>query len=281
MGNTNGTSNTASVPPRIKKVIIFGKTGSGKSSMANMIVKGTPNGPFRIGDGLRGVTDKCLTKTGRGYEVTDTVGLGEPLEGTVNDDRAKAILIKFLERVRGEYSHIIFVKEKGRLDNLDQALWESFTQIFKGAERAFMIVITKADKGKEWVNRQKASLQESYAAYEGKFVPVDFPSPPSSTDNVVDASLTEKRGESLENLENKLEKAFRRNKYEYFKPDYCCGTDDFQRTQKERIVDRMTNIARKFSIDFTTLVFKIIGVGTAAMDLVTAIINLEGDQVYL
>lgn len=43
----------------VQKVLLFGKTGEGKSTLANMLVSGSLENPlFNIGSGLEGVTSK-------------------------------------------------------------------------------------------------------------------------------------------------------------------------------------------------------------------------------
>jgi predicted GTPase len=79
------------------KVILFGKTGGGKSTVANSLVTGgIEDVEFTIGHGFSGCTRQVQTSEGRGWTVTDTVGLGEGEVGRVSNEDAEKIILKFL-----------------------------------------------------------------------------------------------------------------------------------------------------------------------------------------
>uniref|UniRef100_A0A7I4AYV9 G domain-containing protein n=1 Tax=Physcomitrium patens TaxID=3218 RepID=A0A7I4AYV9_PHYPA len=65
-----------------KKVILFGKTGSGKSTVSNALVtNGLEQVVFQSSAGFSGCTWAIQTGAGKGWEVIDTVGLGESSAG--------------------------------------------------------------------------------------------------------------------------------------------------------------------------------------------------------
>ncbi|CAK9267569.1 unnamed protein product [Sphagnum jensenii] len=61
------------------KILLFGRTGSGKSTIANMMIKGNLDSPllFETSSGVRGKTISFQKKENDKYMVVDTVGFGE------------------------------------------------------------------------------------------------------------------------------------------------------------------------------------------------------------
>lgn len=135
------------------KVVLFGKTGDGKSTVSNALVTGgIEDLKFTIGHGVKGCTSQMKTDEGRGWTVTDTVGLGEGEGGKVSTEAAEEMILEFLKNVKGEYSHVIYVKSSAnRFDVLDETIWKSFKRIFKGAEGAFTVLFTKGTE--EWLEK--------------------------------------------------------------------------------------------------------------------------------
>ncbi|CAM6091928.1 unnamed protein product [Calypogeia fissa] len=125
-------SSTSSKP---KKVLVFGRTGAGKSAVANLLVTGGMEPVlFESSNGVCGCTKKNKTETGRGYTVLDTVGLGEALRsGKGNSSQmssdemknvAKRNMVEYLKSLKGDdddngYSHVIYVQKARRLTAQD------------------------------------------------------------------------------------------------------------------------------------------------------------------
>ncbi|RGB26075.1 hypothetical protein C1646_747036 [Rhizophagus diaphanus] len=101
---------------------LFGRTGCGKSSIANMLVQGDiyrNNNKFTIGHGAEGETVRVRSYFTEKYQVFDMVGLGEPS------------------------SHQKAVKpRKGRITEEDVKMFKLFKETFKGGEKNFIIIIT-------------------------------------------------------------------------------------------------------------------------------------------
>ncbi|CAG8504740.1 685_t:CDS:2 [Acaulospora colombiana] len=67
-------------------VILFGATGCGKSTIANMLYKGKiyeNDNEFEINDGGKGCTPDVTFKFNEEFGIFDTVGLGEPKGATI------------------------------------------------------------------------------------------------------------------------------------------------------------------------------------------------------
>lgn len=231
----------------MKKVLLFGKTGEGKSTLANMLVRGGLHDPlFRMGDGICGVTDECQANTGRGYCVVDTVGLGEETESERKN--AEETIYRFLKDSRGQYSHILFVKSAGRFDELDKEIWMIFQKLFAGANQAFAVVVTKCDKPDKWLSENQETLREAYKECNNRFVCVNFP-PLETEEPELEVLLEKKRKTSLEELENSLSRFFAENKHSYYHPTYTEMSDEDLRTMASNLWNYVVKVAEKLARD--------------------------------
>jgi GTP-binding protein EngB required for normal cell division len=156
-----------------ERVILFGRTGSGKSTIAQMLIHGEllPESGFEIGSSARGVTSEIIKSEGRGWHVTDTPGFGEPKEGTVPTADAVKILKKFILDICGVYSHFVYVMKYNRLNVYDEKLWNFFRTIFRGAELNFSVVITNCKN-----ELSESDMKRVTNVFSGcsRFIPVDF-----------------------------------------------------------------------------------------------------------
>jgi GTP-binding protein EngB required for normal cell division len=199
-----------------KKVLLFGKTGEGKSTIGNMLVSGNLDAPkFPMGDGMAGVTSTATEERGRGYHVVDTVGLGEETESERKD--ATELIHQYLKKTKGAYSHIIFVKHAGRFDELDHEIWRTFLEVFKGAEPAFMVVLTSCSDPEKWYAANRGELHERYGSAR-RFAFVDFP--PVHQNSRMEVINVDTRNDSLERLEKAINFAFTENFCQNFEPSY-------------------------------------------------------------
>ena len=206
------------------KVVLFGKTGDGKSTVANALVTGgIEDLQFAIGHGVKGCTSEMLTLEGRGWTVTDTVGLGEGEGGQVSTQDAENLISEFLRKVKGQYSHVIYVKSSAnRFDVLDESIWKSFKRIFKGAEGAFTVLFTKGNE--DWLDTNYATLPDwvKSVGRENVFI-TDIP--PISDKEVREKRNKDVREKSVRKLETDLRGAFQRRGGQLSTPAICNMAD--------------------------------------------------------
>lgn len=191
-----------------ESVILFGRTGSGKSTIAQMLLSGRLDDTFgtdsfRISSGIRGATRKVVHGEGRGWYVVDTPGFGEPVGdlSTISSAVAQRKLKNYVRMVEGIYSHYLYVVKKDRIDQFEQKLWQFFLLLFgENIRYQFTVVITGAEP--TWVDENRAHLEACFAGCQS-MVAVDFPSTVTDDDEH-EADLEEIRAESLIALEDEL-----------------------------------------------------------------------------
>ncbi|CAM6096879.1 unnamed protein product [Calypogeia fissa] len=224
-------------------IVLFGKTGCGKSTVANALVTGGIEPPivFPSSDAPTGCTSEISKKSGRGWAVTDTIGLGEGKLGTKSNTEAKNELTVFLKKVKDAYSHIIFVQKADRVTELDEMIWLLFTSIFEGAEDAFVVLFTAADE--MWLKDNESKLPTDMARY-AKFA-VDIPPYVSDSDQQVrEKRNKEKRERSLQELEKNLVAHFALRGNKDSVPKIVGMTDEELEKKSSRLLDLVIDLIR-------------------------------------
>ncbi|KAF9111117.1 hypothetical protein BGX27_005376 [Mortierella sp. AM989] len=188
------------------KMVLVGKTGAGKSTIANILVQGDlfKVNRLNVSNQAKGVTTSVEVVDGRDWTVVDTVGLGE-LQGlgAKGTDEATRLLIRVLKEGQMGFHHIAFVIEKGRVTTDEyKRLFELFKSTFAGAENNFLLIVTKCYE-QQWITDNKAILNQTFG--DLPVVYCDFPSGGRRPEQD-----KEDRLKSLESFEKQLARLNRR-----------------------------------------------------------------------
>ncbi|RIA94279.1 hypothetical protein C1645_760448, partial [Glomus cerebriforme] len=131
-----------------KNVVLFGRAGFGKSSIANMLVQRDiyqDNNAFTINDGARGETVNIYGYVSEMYQVFDTVGLGEPSShDTTSHEEAVKKIRNYFSDCQVSLNYIFYVHKKGRITDEDIRMFKLFKKIFEWGKDNFIIIITHA-----------------------------------------------------------------------------------------------------------------------------------------
>jgi GTP-binding protein EngB required for normal cell division len=167
---------------RSEKVLLFGRTGSGKSTIAQMLTDGVLNDhpKFQAGSGAKGETRQVQRCEGRGWYVTDTPGFGEPEGDAVPTTEAGNRLKEFVTKISGTYSHFIYVLRKDRLTKYDASLWQFFkagpSKVPKPISRSLLPIATRAFPEPD-ENRVRKTLTGCERFFHVSFPPLDLKMP--------------------------------------------------------------------------------------------------------
>ncbi|RIB29520.1 hypothetical protein C2G38_2056475 [Gigaspora rosea] len=156
-------------------VILVGRTGDGKSSLANMMTQGDlfyDENKFPISNKAVGETSVIGYSIDKDFEVYDTVGLCESVEGSISHKKAIKIIRTYFSKVLKPVHYICYVK-KGttKFTEEDNTTFKEFKKIFSKAESNFVIIIT--DSNQKWVDENLDIIRKCFGNY--KTIAVDFP----------------------------------------------------------------------------------------------------------
>ncbi|RGB39004.1 hypothetical protein C1646_690933 [Rhizophagus diaphanus] len=199
-------------------IILFGRTGYGKSSIANMLVQGDiyKNNVFTISDNAKGETLNIYTSYTEKYQVFDTVGLGEPPSHLVPHKEAVNKIRDYFSICKVTLNYIFYVQKKGRITDEDKKMFKLFKEIFEWAEKNIVIIITNSKP--EWVEKNLETITEDLGKYP--IISVDFPFTEEDDDDIIACSYRKKRAQSLQRLEDKLLEL----RYKGIKPEVLSST---------------------------------------------------------
>ncbi|EXX51653.1 hypothetical protein RirG_260010 [Rhizophagus irregularis DAOM 197198w] len=183
-----------------KNIVLCGRSGDGKSSIANMLIQGDvyrdSENDFRIGNSAKAVTEYLTAISNEKFVVYDTIGLGD---STGSDEAIKAIR-NFFSMGKIPLNYICYVKRSRSLKD-DVRLFETYRKIFGDGEKNFVIIITHS--GPEWAKEEEnvKLIKEQLGNYP--VISVDFPCNENEKYTLVDRK---QRAESLEHLLNEFSK---------------------------------------------------------------------------
>ncbi|CAI2182565.1 11741_t:CDS:1 [Funneliformis geosporum] len=154
-------------------VVLFGLTGTGKSTISNMLIQGDihdEKNAFKVNDAAVGVSFNINCSSNEKFIVYDTIGVGEPFDGTVPHQKAVNELRNYFSTCQVPLNYIAYVKKKGRITDDDHKQFKILKEIFEGGETNFIIIITEC--GQKWVDKNLKDLKK-FGDYP--IIPVDFP----------------------------------------------------------------------------------------------------------
>ncbi|CAG8619374.1 14516_t:CDS:1 [Funneliformis caledonium] len=198
-------------------IILFGPTGQGKSSIANMLIQGDishkenkfvvnygvvdASVSIQCNDTMDSVSTYIERKTNDEFIVYDTIRVDEVCSGKVSHKKTvKEIRDYFITR-QFPLNYIAFVKKKGRFTEEDLKMFNLFKEIFEGNEKNFIIIITNSSQ--KWVEQNSESLKKNFRE-DYPIIPVDFPCSEEEDDDAVIQRNKIVESQSLQNLTYKL-----------------------------------------------------------------------------
>jgi len=143
-----------------KNVILFGETGSGKSSVINMLI-GTV--AAKVSDEAVGCTFKFELYPTEKYNFYDTVGLSEGSSGTVTAAQAVSNLVKLLKSLEDGVNLLIFVVKQGRITKSLEANYKLFVSSICMQEVPVILLLTHCEHEVtmgEWWNKNKHHFEK-------------------------------------------------------------------------------------------------------------------------
>ncbi|CAG8803470.1 11712_t:CDS:1, partial [Dentiscutata erythropus] len=177
---------------KLVNVVLFGLTGSGKSTVANMLYNGDikNENTFKIDDTVEGVTNQISYVNNGKFGVFDMMGVDE---GSPRTNVTIRRIREYFSQLDISLNYICYVHKKGRINENDCEKFKEFEDTFKDGKKNIIIIITHCDQ--KWIN------DKNLKAIKGKFgnypvIGVDFP-----YDNM-DEEEREKRVQSLSHLQN-------------------------------------------------------------------------------
>jgi GTP-binding protein EngB required for normal cell division len=157
------------------KILLFGRTGSGKSTIANIMIKGNLDNPllFETSSWIQRKTIFFQKEKNEKYMVVDTVGFGETKQGTVNNLEARNRLYKFFTKINETgYNYFAYVHKWGKINEIDIHLWSFFKKAFEGVDQNFVILFTHCKH-----STLQENLEDVKASFDGcsRYIAIDFP----------------------------------------------------------------------------------------------------------
>ena len=144
------------------RVLVFGATGIGKTSLCNELAGGSRP----TDSGALGVTDKTHLyapfKVGETFlELVDTVGLHESAHGTVPADRAAMALVELLEKSREGFNLLIHVARASRITKEHDDDYIFFVEKMAQNRIPVVLVVTGCENEEPmsaWVDKNRAAF---------------------------------------------------------------------------------------------------------------------------
>ncbi|CAG8586973.1 1488_t:CDS:2 [Funneliformis mosseae] len=185
-------------------IILFGLTGHGKSSIANMLIQGdiyhNRDNSFKINDKVGGASVQIQGCTNDKFIVYDTIGVAVTSVGNVPHKKAVKTIRNYFSICEAPLNYIAFVVKKGRISEEVMQVFKIFKEIFKDSEKSFIIIITCSRP--KWIDENIGDLRKYFENYP--IIPVDFPFEEEDDDDGIAAIHQNRRRESIQRLTDRL-----------------------------------------------------------------------------
>jgi hypothetical protein len=144
------------------RVLVFGATGTGKTSLCNnLTLKRRPTD-----NGAMGITSKShmyppFEIEGKKIEVVDTVGLHESKHGTVPAEQAVVDLVELLEKAREGFSLLIHVTRASRITQDHDDDYSFFVERMTQNKIPVILAVTGCENEQpmdSWVGRNRQAF---------------------------------------------------------------------------------------------------------------------------
>ncbi|EGO19600.1 hypothetical protein SERLADRAFT_402103 [Serpula lacrymans var. lacrymans S7.9] len=153
----------------IPNIILFGSTGSGKSSIVNMIADSPADRPIaNMSSGATGCTfksDKYQCRIlGSLFNIYDTAGLDEGGTGTVPREDAIVQLYQLIRKLDTGVSLLVYCMRAPRIQDSAHKNWKLFYEVFCREKVPIVIIITgleHEDPMDDWWDRNKGAFQRN------------------------------------------------------------------------------------------------------------------------
>ncbi|KDQ55076.1 hypothetical protein JAAARDRAFT_340664 [Jaapia argillacea MUCL 33604] len=150
-------------------VIVFGETGSGKSSLVNMLADETV---AKISSDARGCTFEStayhIRVSNADMRIYDTAGLGEADQGTVSATLAIANLYKLIRSLDSGINLLVYVIRGNRLKEMTTKNYQMFYDIFCKKKVPIVLVVTGLE-GEDDMDQWWGRNEKEFAKYGMKF----------------------------------------------------------------------------------------------------------------
>lgn len=169
------SSNVSNSQQKEYRILLFGTTSVGKTSLINLLT----NSQEPVGNnGTKGCTfqhkDIFCIKEGCKFIFTDTVGLDEARNGTVDSFEAISNLIQLIKKAKLGFHLAIYVRKCGVVTCLDENNYELIIEgVFQNKIKTIVVnshAENEAGDGKSmnfWWNKNKDDIQRPNFKFDG------------------------------------------------------------------------------------------------------------------